>query len=136
MNLDTLPQVQTVRGVLDLASGRATREMHVRLPERKRRGVKGGKKNETMLARMRGLQARVEALEGEMDTWTQQRGGLETRLQDLGARVERERDGAGARITFVLESEQWEKERVALLDWCVWAEQVCNEARLSEAELS
>ncbi|KAB5589254.1 N-acetyl-gamma-glutamyl-phosphate reductase / acetylglutamate kinase [Ceratobasidium theobromae] len=130
-DLDTLAQAQSARGILDLASGEAMREMHVQLRNAEKEAARSRRRKlerDEARARLEQLEAHLEELEHERATLDKHRGMLETQVRDMEVRVERERDGAGARETFALEREQWEKERTALLDRCVRAEQARDQA--------
>ncbi|CEL63569.1 hypothetical protein RSOLAG1IB_10866 [Rhizoctonia solani AG-1 IB] len=130
-DLDTLAQAQTARGVLDMASGHAMREMHVQLgraEKEAKRSLRRKEERDEARARLAELQSRLEDVEKSRVGWGTQRGVLETEVRDLEVRVEREKEGSGAKETFALERQQWEKERIALLDRAVRAEQALDAA--------
>ncbi|KAG8733085.1 hypothetical protein FRC11_008790, partial [Ceratobasidium sp. 423] len=135
-DLDTLAQAQTARGVLDMASGQAMREMHVQLSRAEKeakRSLKRKEERDDARARMFELQARVDELEKSRVGWGERHDVLETEVRDLEVQVEREKDGSGAREAFALERQQWEKERVVLLDRAVRAEQALDAANPTES---
>ncbi|KAF8735982.1 hypothetical protein RHS02_06385, partial [Rhizoctonia solani] len=131
-DLDTLAQAQTARGVLDAASGNAMREMHVQLSRAEKeakRSLRRKEERDEARARLAELESRLEDVEKSRVGWGQRRGVLETEVRDLEVRVEREKDGSGAKEAFALERQQWEKERMALLDRAVRAEQALDVAK-------
>ncbi|CAE6506814.1 unnamed protein product [Rhizoctonia solani] len=125
-DLDTLAQAQTAIGILDMASGQSSRA------EEAKRSSRWKEERDDARARMVELQARVNELEKSRVGWGARRGVLETEVRDLEVRVEREKDASGAREAFVLERQQWEKERTALLDRAVRAEQALDAATAAE----
>ncbi|CAE6415275.1 unnamed protein product [Rhizoctonia solani] len=134
-DLDTLAQAQTARGVLDMASGQAMREMHVQLSRAEKeakRSLRRKEERDEARARLMKLQARVGDLEKSRAGWGERRDILETEVRDLEVRVEREKDGSGAKETFAVERQQWEKERTALLDRAVRAEQALDAANATQ----
>ncbi|CAE6440809.1 unnamed protein product [Rhizoctonia solani] len=135
-DLDTLAQAQNARGVLDMASGHAMREMHVQLSRAEKeakRSLRRKEERDEARARLAEFQSRLEDVEKSRVGWGQKRGALETEVRDLEVRVEREKDGSGAKEAFALERQQWEKERMALLDRAVRAEQALDNARGPDA---
>ncbi|CAE6501106.1 unnamed protein product [Rhizoctonia solani] len=134
-DLDTLAQAQTARGVLDMASGQAMREMHVQLSRAEKeakRSLRRKDERDDARARLVELEARLGGLEKSRAGWGERRDVLETEVRDLEVRVEREKDGSGAKEAFILERQQWEKERTALLDRAVRAEQALDAASVTE----
>ncbi|KAF8747106.1 hypothetical protein RHS01_11444 [Rhizoctonia solani] len=113
-DLDTLAQAQTARGPGREGSQKESTE-------------KGGE--DEARARLAELESRLEDVEKSRVGWGQRRGVLETEVRDLEVRVEREKDGSGAKEAFALERQQWEKERMALLDRAVRAEQALDVAK-------
>ncbi|KAF8675288.1 hypothetical protein RHS04_06737 [Rhizoctonia solani] len=131
-DLDTLAQAQTARGVLGAASGNAMREIHVQLSRAEKeakRSLRRKEERDEARARLAELESRLEDVEKSRVGWGQRRGVLETEVRDLEVRVEREKDGSGAKEAFALERQQWEKERVALLDRAVRDEQALDVAK-------
>ncbi|KAF8703106.1 hypothetical protein RHS03_06207, partial [Rhizoctonia solani] len=131
-DLDTLAQAQTARGVLDAASGNAMREIHVQLSRAEKeakRSLRRKEERDEARARLAELESRLEDVEKSRVGWGQRRGVLETEVRDLEVRVEREKDGSGAKEAFALERQQWEKERMALLDRAVRDEQALDVAK-------
>ncbi|CAE6483396.1 unnamed protein product [Rhizoctonia solani] len=134
-DLDTLAQAQTARGVLDMASGQAMREMHVQLSRAEKeakRSLRRKDERDDARARLIELEARLGGLEKSRAGWGERRDVLETEVRDLEIRVEREKDGSGAKEAFMLERQQWERERTALLDRAVRAEQALDAANVTE----
>ncbi|QRW24397.1 hypothetical protein RhiXN_11309 [Rhizoctonia solani] len=131
-DLDTLAQAQTARGVLDAASGNPMREIHVQLSRAEKeakRSLRRKEERDEARARLAELESRLEDVEKSRVGWGQRRGVLETEVRDLEVRVEREKDGSGAKEAFALERQQWEKERMALLDRAVRDEQALDVAK-------
>ncbi|KAF8750359.1 hypothetical protein RHS01_09359 [Rhizoctonia solani] len=125
-------QAQTARGVLGAASGNAMREIHVQLSRAEKeakRSLRRKEERDEARARLAELESRLEDVEKSRVGWGQRRGVLETEVRDLEVRVEREKDGSGAKEAFALERQQWEKERVALLDRAVRDEQALDVAK-------
>ncbi|CAE6529258.1 unnamed protein product [Rhizoctonia solani] len=135
-DLDTLAQAQTARGVLDMASGQAMREMHVQLSRAEKeakRSLRRKDERDDARTRLLELQTRVNELEKSRAGWGERRDVLETEVRDLEVRVEREKDGSGAKEAFVLERQQWEKERAALLDRAVRAERALDAVNAAQS---
>ncbi|KAH7330554.1 hypothetical protein B0J17DRAFT_722247 [Rhizoctonia solani] len=134
-DLDTLAQAQTARGVLDMASGQAMREIHVQLSRAEKeakRSLRRKDERDDARTRLLELQTRVDELEKSRAGWGERRDVLETEVRDLEVRVEREKDGSGAKEAFVLERQHWEKERAVLLDRAVRAEQALDAANAAQ----
>ncbi|KAF8750454.1 hypothetical protein RHS01_09223 [Rhizoctonia solani] len=113
-DLDTLAQAQTLEA-------RAEKEA--------KRSLRRKEERDEARARLAELESRLEDVEKSRVGWGQRRGVLETEVRDLEVRVEREKDGSGAKEAFALERQQWEKERMALLDRAVRAEQALDVAK-------
>ncbi|KAF8761996.1 hypothetical protein RHS01_00045 [Rhizoctonia solani] len=83
-------------------------------------GREGSQKESTEKGGEDEARARLAELESRLE---------DTEVRDLEVRVEREKDGSGAKEAFALERQQWEKERMALLDRAVRAEQALDVAK-------